>query len=247
MSLVHPTALVDAEAQLGPGCVVGPYAVIGAGVVLGAGTVIDGHAIVEGPTRMGARNRVHSFAVLGGGPQRRGDSAEPTGALIVGDDNVFREHVTVHRGSAGDTVVGSRCLVMAGAHLAHDVVLGNDVVLANLVQLAGHVIVEDFVNFGGMAGVAQRVRVGESAFVAAGSMCERDIPPYVIVQGDRARVRGINQVGLKRRGLGVAERRAIQREYRRLYVAHDSSASPAALEPTHSHLQKFLAYHSKPA
>ncbi|RYZ56835.1 MAG: acyl-[acyl-carrier-protein]--UDP-N-acetylglucosamine O-acyltransferase, partial [Proteobacteria bacterium] len=161
--------------------------------------------------------------------------------------NVFREHVTVHRGSAGDTVVGSRCLVMAGAHLAHDVVLGNDVVLANLVQLAGHVIVEDFVNFGGMAGVAQRVRVGESAFVAAGSMCERDIPPYVIVQGDRARVRGINQVGLKRRGIGVAERRAIQREYRRLYVAHDSSASPAALEPTHSHLQKFLAYHSKPA
>lgn len=244
MSTVHPTAIVHPGAQVGAGSRIGAYAVIGADVVLGADTTVDSHAIVEGPTRMGDRNRVHSFAVLGGGPQRRADSAEPTGALVIGNDNVFREHVTVHRGSAGDTVVGSRCLVMAGAHLAHDVVLGNDIVLANLVQLAGHVLVEDHVVFGGMAGVAQRVRVGEGAFVAAGSMCERDIPPFVIVQGDRARVRGINQVGLKRRGVSAAERLAIQRAYRRIYVSQDRAPFPADAN-AQGPLHKFLSYHSK--
>lgn len=241
---VHPTALVHPSAELAEDVEVGAYSVIGAGVVLGRGTVVGSHVVLEGPARFGARNHVHSFAVLGGTPQRRTDPAPVTfGALSVGDDNVFREHVTVHRGSTGDTVVGSRCLVMAGAHLAHDVVLASDVVLANLVQLAGHVIVEDHVNMGGMAGVAQRVRVGEGAFVAAGSMVERDVPPFVIVQGDRARVRAINQVGLKRRHVSVGVRRAIQREFRRLYVAREAGPPPVGdLDPL---LEKFLAFHTE--
>jgi UDP-N-acetylglucosamine acyltransferase len=164
------------------------------------------------------------------------------GGLVVGDDNVFREHVTVHRGSVGDTRIGSRCLVMAGAHVAHDASIESDVVLANLVQLAGHVVVEDHVNFGGMAGVAQRVRIGNGAFVAAGSMVERDVPPFVIVQGDRARVRAINQVGLKRRNVPVGVRRAIQREFRRLYVAAEPGPEPDGdLDPM---LRQFLEFHT---
>ena len=238
---VHEAALVDPEAQLAADVVVGPYSVVGAGVSLGPGTVVGSHVVLEGPARFGARNHVHSFAVLGGTPQRR-VGEHPAHGLVVGDDNVFREHVTVHRGSAGDTVVGSRCLVMAGAHVAHDVVLGDDVVLANLVQLAGHVVVADHVNFGGMAGVAQHVRVGEGAFVAAGSMCERDVPPFVIVQGDRARVRAINHVGLKRRHVPVGVRRELQRAFRRLYLAHES-AEPSA-DPL---VQQFLAFHGRPA
>ncbi len=240
---VHPTAIVDERAELGSGVRIGAYAVVGARVVLGADTVVESHVVLEGPARFGARNHVHSFAVLGGSPQRRADAASASaGGLVIGDDNVFREHVTVHRGSGGDTVVGSRCLVMAGAHVAHDVVVGSDVVLANLVQLAGHVVVEDHVNLGGMAGVAQRVRIGEGAFVAAGSMCERDVPPFVIVQGDRARVRAINQVGLKRRGVEVSVRRAIQREFRRLYIARDKSEVTAEdLDPL---VLQFLQFHA---
>ncbi len=240
---VHPTALVDPRAELAAGVHVGAYSVIGAGVVLGPGCVVESHVVLEGPARFGARNHVHSFAVLGGTPQRRTDPAPVAfGDLVVGDDNVFREHVTVHRGSSGDTRIGSRCLVMAGAHVAHDVSLESDVVLANLVQLAGHVVVEDHVNFGGMAGVAQRVRIGEGAFVAAGSMVERDVPPFVIVQGDRARVRAVNQVGLKRRQIPVGTRRAIQREFRRLYVAGEPGPAPTGeLDPL---LARFLAFHA---
>lgn len=241
MSEIHPTAIVHANARLGEGVVIGPYAVVGADVVLGPGCQLDSHAVLDGPTVLGARNRLHSFAVIGGSPQRRAEAAVTLGVLVVGDDNVFREHVTVHRGSDGETRIGSRCLLMAGAHVAHDVVLGNDVVLSNLVQLAGHVIVDDYVNFGGMSGVAQRVRVGEGAFVAAGSMCERDVPPFTIVQGDRARVRGINQVGLKRRGVAVATRRAIQHEYRRWYVARDRSPAAATDDTL---LRKFVEYHA---
>lgn len=245
MSLVHPTAVVHAEAILGEGCSVGAYSVIGADVVLGAHSVVDSHVVVEGPSRFGARNHLHSFAVLGGAPQRRSE-AEPThGVLVVGDDNVFREHVTVHRGSAGETRIGSRCLIMAGAHVAHDVLLGSDVVLANLVQLAGHVVVEDHATFGGMSGVAQHVRIGEGAFVAAGSMCERDVPPFVIVQGDRARVRGVNRVGLARRGVTAAMRRELQRAFRRLYIARERPTSTEVAAAVDPFLRKFLAYHAE--
>lgn len=240
--MIHPTAIVHESARLGAEVRVGAYAIVGADVELGDGSELDAHAIVLGPTRLGARNHVHAFAVLGGAPQRRAEREAGEGTLLVGDDNVFREHVTVHRGGFGETRIGSRCLLMAGAHVAHDVVLGDDIVVSNLVQLAGHVVVEDFVNFGGMSGVAQRIRIGEGAFVAAGSMCERDVPPFTIVQGDRARVRGINQVGLKRRGVEVAVRRAIQREYRRWYVSKEREEMlPEVTE--HTLLRKFVEYH----
>jgi UDP-N-acetylglucosamine acyltransferase len=145
----------------------------------------------------------HPFSVIGGEPQAR-PLATPTrpGTLEIGADNIFREHVTVSV-SCEDlpTRIGSQNLLMAGVHVAHDVTVGSHCVIANGVQLAGHVVLEDWVTFGGLSGVAQHCRVGESAFVAAGAMCERNVPPFVIVQGDRARVRALNTVGLERRGV----------------------------------------------
>lgn len=197
---IHPTAVVHRSAELDRDVDVGPYAVVGAGVRLGAGTRLHAHAIVEGPTRLGADNVVFSFAVIGGVAQDKRAPGEP-GTLVVGDRNVFREHVTVHRGTQRrPTTVGHDNLLMVGAHVAHDVTLGSFVTLANAVLLAGHVTVGDYVTFGGAAAVAQHLTIGESAFVAGGAQVERDVPPFVVAQGDRARVRALNKVGLRRRG-----------------------------------------------
>lgn len=212
---VHPSAVIDPGATLGADVVVGPFCVVGAGAVLGAGTELMGHVWVGPRTILGKRNRVFPFAVLGAAPQSRAPSAER--ALVIGDGNVFREHVTVHTGTVQDTTIGSDGLFMVGAHLAHDVQVGDHVTLSNAVQIAGHVIIEDHATFGGLAGVAQRVRVGESAFVAAGAMCEEDVPPFVIVQGDRARVRVLNKVGLRRRAIDEAEIEALERAFRAVF------------------------------
>jgi UDP-N-acetylglucosamine acyltransferase len=199
---IHPTSLVDPNAELGAGVLVGPYAVIGPGVRVGSGTRLDAHAVILGPTVLGDGNVVHSFAVIGGEPQHKRAEARPGGRLVVGDRNVFREHATAHRGTdSGVTRIGDDNLFMVGAHVAHDVTVGSSCTLANAVQLAGHARIEDHATFGGLSGVAQFVIVGESAFVAAGAMCEADVPPFVIVHGDRARVRALNVVGLRRRGV----------------------------------------------
>jgi UDP-N-acetylglucosamine acyltransferase len=176
---------------------------------------------------MGRGNVVHPFAVLGGAPQDK-KRHEGTPSLEIGDGNVFREHVTVHRGAAAPTRIGSSNLFMASSHVAHDVVVGDGCVFANAVQLAGHVIIEDQVTFGGLAGVAQFARIGEGAFVAAGSMVERSVPPFVIVQGDRARVRAINRVGLERRGVSRETIAELERLFRALYMSRRPRASVLA-------------------
>jgi UDP-N-acetylglucosamine acyltransferase len=217
---VHPTAIVDSGARLASGVRVGPYAVVGADVVVGEGSVLHSHAVVLGPSVIGRDNVFHSFSVVGGAPQYKGGDPAGEGRLVVGDRNVIREHATVHRGARGGTTrVGSDNLLMVGAHVAHDVALGSWVTMANGVQLAGHVVVSDHVTFGGQSGVAQHVHVGESAFVAAGAMCERDVPPFVIVQGDRARVRGLNLVGLRRRGVPEASIARLIAAHRRIFVS----------------------------
>jgi UDP-N-acetylglucosamine acyltransferase len=213
---VHPTAIVDPSAELASDVEVGPYAVVGARVELGAGTRVLAPAMVEGPARRGRETVVHSFAVIGGSPQDKRSASEP-GSLEAGDRNVFREHVTVHRGTgARSTRIGDDNLFMVGAHVAHDVALGSLVTLANGVMLAGHVSVGDYVTFGGAAAVAQHLRIGESAFVAGGAMVERDVPPFVVVQGDRARVRALNKVGLRRRGVDESEIDRLDRALRGL-------------------------------
>jgi UDP-N-acetylglucosamine acyltransferase len=146
----------------------------------------------------------------------------------VGDHNVLREHVTIHGGTEGRTTrLGSHNLLMVGSHVAHDVEMGSRCIVANAVQIAGHAVVGDWVNFGGLAGIGQFVRIGESAFVAAGAMVERDVPPFVIVHGDRARVRALNVVGLRRRGVPEASIHALQRAFRAVFVANDKPRAEA--------------------
>jgi UDP-N-acetylglucosamine acyltransferase len=227
---VDPRAAIDPGARLGPGCSVGPFAVIGPEVALGAGNVVHAHAVVLGPTAMGDGNEVHPFAVLGGAPQDLRHKGEPT-RLEIGHRNVFREHVTVSRGTAhggGVTVVGDDNLLMIGCHVAHDCRFGNRIVMANHATLAGHAIVGDHAVFGGLVGVGPFVRVGESAMLAAGAMIDRDVAPFCIAAGDRARLVGVNRVGLRRRGFSVAARAQIKRILRLLKVAGTPVAEIAA-------------------
>jgi len=216
---VHPTAVVDRHAELAPDVVVGPYAIVEAGVILGAGAVLHPHAVVRGPAVLGPCNVVHPFAVVGGEPQAKRHAGGP-GRLEIGEHNVFREHVTVHGGTDGRaTRIGAHNLFMVGSHAAHDVAIGSHCVFANAAQLAGHAVVEDWATFGGLSGAAQHVRIGESAFVAAAAACERRVPPFVVVQGDRARVRGVNVVGLRRRGVAEASIAALRRAVRKLWMS----------------------------
>jgi UDP-N-acetylglucosamine acyltransferase len=215
---IHPSAIVERGAELADDVVVGPWCHVQAGVRIGRGTKLVSHVVLTGNTTIGAGNVVHPFTVLGGEAQVRKGAAGTRRALEIGDENVFRENVTVSVSSgSGTTRVGSHNLFMAGCHVAHDVVVGSRCVIANAVQLAGHVVVEDWVTFGGLSGVAQLLVVGQGAFVAAGAMCERDVPPFVIVQGDRARVRALNVVGLERRGVPSSSIAALRTAYARLW------------------------------
>lgn len=216
---VHPKAEVAPDAELAEGVSVGPFAIVEAGVAIGEGTRIDAHAVIRIGTRLGAHNVVHPFAVLGGDPQERTYGGEIT-HLVVGDGNVFREGVTVNRGSAkggGVTRIGSGNLLMAGVHVAHDCTLGDRIELANGVLLGGHAELASYVVAGGGVAVAPFVRVGARAFLAAGAMVERDVPPFVIAAGDRARVRALNRVGLQRSAVPEASRVALERAFRVIF------------------------------
>ena len=219
--LVHETAFVDPSAELGPGVSIGPLSYVGAGVRIGEGTQVVAQATLLGPATIGRNNRVFPHATLGAAPQDRSHEGEPT-ELVIGDDNVFRESVTVHRGTArgaGVTRVGNGGLYMVGTHVAHDCVVGDGVTFANYTSLGGHVRVDNRVVTGGHVAVAPFGVIGELAFAAGGAMIERDVPPYVIVAGDRARVRGINDVGLSRAGVPEASRKALARAYRMLWAS----------------------------
>ena len=246
---IHPSAIVDPRAEIASGVEIGPYCVVGPGVRIDEGTRLVSHVVVDGPTAIGRENVIHPFAVIGGAPQHKRHQGGPT-RLTIGDANVIREHVTIHRGTSGEddaqakgagpkngtttrtttgtTSMGSSNLLMVGCHVAHDVRVGSHATIANGVQLAGHAIVEDYATFGGLAGLAQHVRVGESAFVAAGAMCERDVPPFVIVQGDRARVRALNKVGLRRRGIPEASIAALEKAFRALWKSDRPRAEALA-------------------
>ena len=216
---VHSTAVVEPGAELASGVQIGPYCYVGAGVRLGERTRLIAHATVLGPTELGARSVVYPYATLGAAPQDRSYNEEPT-HLLVGDDCVFREQVTVHRGTLkgdGKTRIGSRCLLMVGAHVAHDCIVEDDVVLTNLSTLGGHVRVGCGAVSGGQVAVAPYVRLGELCFVAGGARVERDVPPYTIAQGDRARVRALNQVGLERRAVPLKSRAALERAFRLIF------------------------------
>ncbi len=217
--IVHPTADVHPTAELGEGTEIGPFCVIGPEVTVGAGSLLKSHVVISAWTTVGRGCRIHPFAVLGGPPQDRKYRDEPT-ALIVGDEVEIREHATVHRGTTqGDreTVIGRGSLLMAYCHVAHDCQVGAEVVMTNGSTLAGHVVVQDHAVLGGFSAVGQMLRVGESAMLAAGAMVEQDAPPFCITAGDRARVRAVNTVGLKRRGFDRATISGVREAYRLLF------------------------------
>ena len=217
MVLVHETAVVAARAELGEGVRVGPYAVVEDGAVVGAGCEIGAHAVVKRFTTMGARNRVFEHAVLGGEPQDVSFRGEETG-LVVGDDNVFREHATVHRSTRADvpTRIGSRNFLMVGVHVAHDCRVGDDNVFANGAALAGHISVEDHAFLSNDVGCHQFVRIGRYAMVGGKSKIVQDVLPYFTTDGNPPRARGLNTVGLRRAGFTAESRRALRRAYRML-------------------------------
>ena len=232
---ISPLAQVSRGARLGTGCSVGPFAVVEDGVEIGDGSDIATHAVVRRGTRLGRGTVVHPFAVLGGDAQDRRHQGGDT-TLVAGDDNVFREHVTAHRGTShggGVTRIGSGGLFMAGAHVAHDCQVGDGVVLANGTLLGGHVHLGDGVVTGGLVAIAPFVHIGERAFLAGGAMVERDVPPWIIVSGDRARVRGLNRVGVERAGLDAAARAGLEDAFRRVYRSNEPLLPAAAALADH--------------
>ena len=217
---IHATAVVDPSAQIGEGCEVGPYCVIGAGVVLGAGCWLEHHVSLGGPSRFGAGNRFHAFAAIGGQTQDLKYAGEPT-HLEVGDGNIFREFVTVNRGTAPGSVtrIGSRGNFLAYVHIAHDCIVGDDVIFSNNGTLAGHVEVGDHAVIGGLTAVHQFCRIGRFALTGGCSKIVQDVPPYMIADGNPAKVRSYNKVGLERNGFTEAQMRGIKECYRIIYRA----------------------------
>jgi UDP-N-acetylglucosamine acyltransferase len=220
---IHPTAAVAPGAELADGVRIGAYAVIGPHVRIGRDSIVGPHTVVTGRTTLGERNHIYQFASVGEEPQDLKYKGEQS-RLTIGDDNLIREYVSVNPGTEGggmETRIGSHCLLMVSSHVAHDCRLGDWVILANGVALGGHVQIDDFATVGGLAGVHQFSRVGESALCAAGAMVSQDVPPFCIVAGDRARLYGLNVVGLQRRGLPQEAVRAIKRAYRLLFQAKE--------------------------
>ncbi len=233
---IHPTAIVSPKAELADGVRVGAYAIVGPDVVVGRDTWISPHAVVEGRTTLGANNRIFSFASVGTVPQDLKYRGEPS-TLVLGDGNLVREYVSLNPGTAGgsmETRIGDGCLFMVSSHVAHDCRIGDRVILANGAALGGHVTVESYAIVNGLAGVHQFVRVGESAFCAAGAMVSQDVPPYCTVAGDRARLYGLNLLGLRRRGFDADTVVALKRAYRILFLGR--SAQREALERTEAEL-----------
>ncbi|HNY63808.1 MAG TPA: acyl-ACP--UDP-N-acetylglucosamine O-acyltransferase [Deltaproteobacteria bacterium] len=216
--LIDPTARISPDAKLAEGVVVGPYATIGAKVEIGPGTKIGPYCLVEGPTVMGAGNTLTGYASVGTAPQDHSYKGEDT-RLLIGDNNTFREFVTINRGTLKDnqeTVIGSGNLIMAYCHVAHDCIIGDHVVMGNLATLAGHVQIHDRAIVGGLAAVHQFTRIGAFAIVGGGSMVSLDIIPYAKASGDRAGLFGVNTIGLKRAGFTPEQIKNVEKAFRML-------------------------------
>lgn len=215
---VHPTAIIDPGAKLGSEVVVGPWCFVGPNVTLGPGTVLGPNVLIEKNTVLGEACRIHKGAVLGTDPQDLKFGGEET-TLLVGDRTVIREYATLNRGTAasGKTQVGSDCLLMAYSHVAHDCVLGDRVILGNSVNMAGHVLIEDWAIVGGVTPIHQFARIGTHSYVGGGSRVSQDVPPYCLVAGSPTLLYGLNSVGLQRRGFSAEVRRSLKDAYRIIF------------------------------
>jgi len=214
---IHPTAIVDSSATIADGVSLGPYSIIGANVTLDSGVSVGHHASVTGPTTIGANTQIFPYAAIGGDAQDKKYAGEEA-FLTVGERNIFREYTTVNRGTrGGHTTIGNDNLFMAYSHVAHDATIGNQCAFANSANIAGHVQIENNVVLGGLVGVHQYCRIGRCAMVGGGAMAAQDVPPFTIAQGDRARLFGLNIVGLRRNGFSLEVVNALKGAYRELF------------------------------
>ena len=219
MTKIHPTAVIDSAVELGEGVEIGPLSVIGANVQIGDDTVVASHVVIKGPTVIGAKNHIYQFSTIGEDTPDLKYNGEPT-RLIIGDRNVFREGVTVHRGTIqdrGETLIGNDNLFMAYVHIGHDCVVGNHTILVNNASISGHIHVGDWAFLSGYTLIHQHVRIGAYAFLGAGAYLNQDLPAYVMAAGQPAVPRTINKVGLERRGFTKEQVRTINRAYKVLY------------------------------
>ncbi|MGX5220332.1 MULTISPECIES: acyl-ACP--UDP-N-acetylglucosamine O-acyltransferase [Pseudomonas] len=219
MSLIDPRAIIDPAAKLADDVTVGPWAIIGPDVEIGEGTVLGPNVIIKGPTRIGKHNRVYQFASLGEDTPDRKYKGEPT-RLVIGDHNIIREGVTMHRGTIQDrdeTTVGDHNLIMAYAHIGHDSVVGNHCILVNNVALAGHVHIGDWAILSGYTLVHQFCHIGAHSFAGMGTAIGKDVPAYVTVSGNPAEARSMNFEGLRRRGFSAESIHALRRAYKTVY------------------------------
>ncbi len=247
---IHPSAVIAPGAELDHGVRVGPYAVIGPQVRIGRDSSIGPHSVIEGHTTIGCENQIFQFASVGAIPQDKKYQGEDS-RLTIGDRNTIREFATLNTGTTGGglvTRIGHDNLFMVYSHVGHDCQIGNNVILANCATLAGHVLLEDYVGVGGLVAIHQFTRVGESAYLGGGAMVSLDVPPYCVAQGDRARLFGLNLIGLKRRGFGEEQLNALKKAYRTLFAegltlkeAADRTRQERVSSPEVVHLTEFIA------
>jgi UDP-N-acetylglucosamine acyltransferase len=219
MAHIHPTAIIEPGAKLANTVSIGPYSHVGEEVELGDGVTLHAHAVVVGRTTVGAGTRIFPFASIGHEPQDLKYAGEKS-RLVIGRNNTIREHVTMNPGTAGGgmvTSIGDGCLFMVGVHVAHDCRIGNNVVMANNATLGGHVVVSDNAVLGGLSAVHQFVRIGQHAMIGGMSGVERDVIPYGSVMGDRARLSGLNIIGMQRRGFSREEIQALRNAFQILF------------------------------
>lgn len=240
--MIHETAIIDPKAKLGRNVSVGPWTWIGPDVEIGDDCVISSHVVVRGPTVIGKENRIFQFSSIGEDCQDKKYAGEPT-RLVIGDNNVFRECTTIHRGTVQDqglTQIGSDNLFMGYVHVAHDCMIGSHNIFANGTTLAGHVHVGDLVILGGFTGVHQFCKIGSHAFTAVSSVVVQDIPPFIMAQGHNAVPRTINSEGLKRRGFSAEDimqiKRAFKLLYRSGYTLNEAVQAMSALGSEHVQL-----------
>ncbi len=218
MTSIHPTAIVHAGARIGAGCTIGPYCVIGEHVEIGDGCLLHSHVVMDGHTAIGSGNTIYPFASIG----LRTQDLKWKGGLTrtrIGDDNTFREYVTVHSatGDGETTEIGSHNHILAYSHVAHNVALGNHVIMSNVATLAGHVVVEDYAVIGGLAAIHQFCRIGCMSIVGGCSKVVQDVPPYMLADGNPAATRTVNKIGLERNGISAEAQNALKLAFRILF------------------------------
>ncbi|MEI6604620.1 MAG: acyl-ACP--UDP-N-acetylglucosamine O-acyltransferase [Verrucomicrobiota bacterium] len=248
--MIHPTAIVSPSATLAPSVRVGPYCMIGPQVVLGDDCVLHSHVIIDGGSNIGCSNEFFPFTLIGGKTQDLKYICEPT-YLEIGDHNVFREHCTVHRGTTAEvpTRIGSHNYFLCNSHVAHDCQLGDHLILSNNATLGGHVTVDDYAILSGLSGVHQFCHIGRHAIIGGCTKIQQDVPPFMIVDGIPALTRGLNLIGLQRRGFADEDIRALKSAYKKLFLKKDINlamalsslkATHAAANPQVAHLIQFI-------